>query len=75
MGYLFITLSQWLPRVCEIIIRTLLGSGKIFIVCGVDDDGSAKPIIKKLGWHTVSEIIQMETLSMVYKSINDLAPT
>ena len=38
-------------------------------------DASAKPIIKKLGWHTVSEIIQMETLSMVYKSINDLAPT
>ena len=38
-------------------------------------DASAKPIIKKLGWHTVSEMIQMETLSMVYKSINDLAPT
>ena len=38
-------------------------------------DASAKPIIKKLGWHTVSEIIQMETLSMVCKSINDLAPT
>ena len=38
-------------------------------------DSSAKPIIKKLGWLTVSENIQMETLSMVYKSINDLAPT
>ena len=38
-------------------------------------DASAKPIIKKLGWLTVSEIIRMETLSMVYKSINDLAPT
>ena len=38
-------------------------------------DASAKPIIKKLGWFTVSEIIQMETLSMVYKSINDLALT
>ena len=37
-------------------------------------DASAKPIIKKLGWHTVSEIIQMETLSMVYKSMNNLAP-
>ena len=41
---------------------------------------SAKPIIKKLGWLTVSEIIQMETLIyksivMVYKSISDLAPT
>ena len=37
-------------------------------------DASAKPIIKKLGWHTVSANIQMETLSIVYKSINDLAP-
>ena len=31
--------------------------------------------MKKLGWHTVSEIMQMETLSMVHKSINDLAST
>ena len=30
---------------------------------------------KELGWHTDREIIQMETLSMVFKSINDLAPT
>ena len=37
-------------------------------------DASAKPIINKLGWHTVNEISQMKTLSMVYKSINDLAP-
>ena len=30
-------------------------------------DASAKPIIKKLGWLTVSEIIQMETnLSMIW---------
>ena len=38
-------------------------------------DASPKSIIKKLGWHTVSELIQMDTLSMVYKSINDLAST
>jgi len=38
-------------------------------------DASLKPIIKKLGWHTVSETIKMETLSMVYKSINDVGPT
>ena len=38
-------------------------------------DASAKPLIKKLGWHTVSEIIHIGTLSMVYKSISDLAPT
>ena len=35
-------------------------------------DASAKPIIKKLGYHTVRAIFQMETLSIVY--INDLAP-
>ena len=38
-------------------------------------DASTKPVIKKLGWHTVREIIQMETLGMVCKSINDLACT
>ena len=38
-------------------------------------DASAKLIIKKLRWHAFSEMIQTETLSMVYKSINDLAPT
>ena len=45
------------------------------IVTNSSYDASAMPIIRKLGWHAVSEMIQMETLSMVYKSINDLAPT
>lgn len=40
---------------------------------------TAKPIIKKLGLHTVSEVMQMETVSIVYKSIkwsgSHLAPT
>ena len=44
------------------------------IVTKIRYDASAKPITKTLGWHTVSEIIKMKTLSMVYKSINDLAP-
>ena len=45
------------------------------IVTNSRNNASAKPIIKKLGWRTFSKIIQMETLCMVYKSINDLAPT
>lgn len=35
-------------------------------------DSSAKPVIEKLGWRTVSEIIQMETLNIGYKLINGL---
>ena len=35
---------------------------------------SASPIIEKLGWLTVNDLIDKETLKMVYKSINQLAP-
>ena len=34
----------------------------------------ALPIIKKLGWPTINELIESETLKMVYKSINNQAP-
>ena len=37
-------------------------------------DASALPIIKKLGWPTINELIESETLKMVYKSVNDQAP-
>ena len=35
---------------------------------------SASPIIEKLGWLTVNDLIETETLKMVYKSKNQLAP-
>ena len=35
---------------------------------------SASPIIEKLGWLKVNDLIETETLNMVYKSINQLAP-
>ena len=38
-------------------------------------DASGLPIIRKLGWPTINELIEPETLKMVYKSVNDLAPT
>ena len=37
-------------------------------------DASALPIIGKLGWPTIYELIESETVNMVYKSVNDRAP-
>ena len=38
-------------------------------------DASALPIIRKLGWPTINELIESETLKMVYKSVHYQAPT
>ena len=35
---------------------------------------SAPPIIRQLGWQTVKELIEIETVKMVYRSINHEAP-
>ena len=35
---------------------------------------SAPPIIRQLGWQTVKELIETETVKMVYRSINQEAP-
>ena len=37
-------------------------------------DASALPIIRKLGWPTVNELIESETSKMVYKLASDQAP-
>ena len=37
-------------------------------------DAYALPIIRKLGWPTINELMESETLKMVYKSVNDQAP-
>ena len=37
-------------------------------------DASALPIIRKLGWPTINELIESETIKMVYKSVNNQAP-
>ena len=36
---------------------------------------SALPIIRKLGWQTVNDLIPKESLKMVYKCTNDAAPS
>ena len=38
-------------------------------------NASALPIIMKLGWQTVNDLIVEETLNMVYKCSNDEAPS
>ena len=35
---------------------------------------SSSPLLSKLEWPTIDEIIKGETTNMVYKSINNLAP-
>ena len=37
-------------------------------------DASALPIIRKLGWPIINELIESETLKMVHKSVNNQAP-
>ena len=44
------------------------------IVTGSSYKTSAFPILKKLGWLTVNDLIETETLKMVFKSKNQLAP-
>ena len=44
------------------------------IVTNSSYDTSSKPLIAKLGWKTVEELIRHESLTMVYKSLNELAP-
>ena len=37
-------------------------------------DFSAAPLIQSLGWPTISNLIHKETATLIYKSLNDLAP-
>ena len=47
-------------------------------VISVDSESSYKslafPILQEIGWLTVSNVIETETLKMVYRSKNQLAP-
>ena len=45
------------------------------IVTGSRYDQSALPLIRALGWPTVMEILDLETLKMVFKSLNSDAPS
>ena len=45
------------------------------IVTGSRYDQSALPLIRALGWPTVREILDLETLKMVFKSLNGDAPS
>ena len=45
------------------------------IVTNSPYNASALPIVSKLGWQTVNDLIAKETLKMVYKCTNDEAPS
>ena len=44
------------------------------IITNSSFDASSKPLIQKLGWKTVNDMIKQENRTMVYKSINNKAP-
>ena len=44
------------------------------IITNSSSDASSKPLIQKLGWKTVNDMIKHESRTMVYKSINNRAP-
>ena len=44
------------------------------IVTNSGFDASAAPIIANLGWPTISNLIQKETATLMYKSLNGIAP-
>ena len=44
------------------------------IVTNSPFDASAAPLLQRLGWPTVQKLINKETGSMVYRSLNSLAP-
>lgn len=45
------------------------------VVTNSQFDAPSKPLIQSLGWHTIKELIDRQTKLMVFKCINDLAPT
>ena len=44
------------------------------IVMNSGHDASTAPLIQSLGWSTISNLIHKETATLIYKSLNDLAP-
>ena len=44
------------------------------IITNSSFDASSKPLIQKLGWKTVNDMIRHESMTIVYKSINNKAP-
>ena len=44
------------------------------IVTNSSYDAPSRPLIKELGWKTIQELIQNESETMVFKSLNGLAP-
>ena len=56
------------------LLRMTLQNRAARIVTGSSYKTSAFPILEKLGWLTVNDLIETETLKMVYKYKNQLDP-
>ena len=44
------------------------------IIANSSFDTPSRPLIVELGWKTIEELIGNETRTMIFKSLNDLAP-
>ena len=44
------------------------------IITNSSFDAPSRPLIEKLGWKTVDQLISSESKTMVFKSLNELAP-
>ena len=44
------------------------------IVTNSSFDTPSRPLIERLGWKTIEQLISYESKTMVFKSLNDLAP-
>ena len=51
-----------------------LQNGAARIVTNSSFDTSSNQLIEKLGWKTINEVINIESKTMVFKSLNELAP-
>ena len=44
------------------------------IITNSSSDAPSRPLTERLGWKTVSELITVESKTIVFKSLNELAP-
>ena len=72
----FFTNSVCETSVCETKLKTLqkLQNRAARIVTGSPFDTPGAPLLQRLGWPSIDKLFNRETCTMVFKSLNDLAP-
>ena len=61
-------------RTCEINQLQKLQKRAARIITNSSFDAPSRPLIEELGWQTVDQMISSESKTMVFKSLNELAP-